>query len=575
MYVATVPNRNSPPAILLRESYREDGKVRSRTLANLTSWPAAKVDALRAVLRGASAEPPLPSAFDIVRSRPHGHVAATLGILRGTGLENLVAKQRSRQRDIVNAMLVARIIEPGSKLALARGLSARTLTSTLGEVLGVEQASADEIYEAMDWLLVRQDAIEKGLADKHLRDGMLVLYDLTSTYFEGRHCPLARLGHSRDGKHAKLQIVFGLLTDAEGCPVAVEVFEGNTGDPLTIASQVQKLRERFGLSRIVLVGDRGMITSARIEKDLKKVAGVEWISSLRGPAIRKLITGGAIQLSLFDERDLLEISSPEYPGERLIVCKNPLLADERKRKREDLLKATERELAKIEAAVSRARNPLRGEANIALRLGGVLGRYKVAKHFRVEITDTTFSYSRKQGSIDAETMLDGLYIIRTRLSEATIGAEETVLAYKRLAAVERAFRSIKTVDLKVRPIHHRLETRVRAHVLLCMLAYYVEWHMRRQLAPILFDDDDKHEAAKLRTSVVDKAKRSTRAIAKARRKTTDDGLPVHSFRTLLADLATITKNTLQPKRKDIPAFDMITKPTALQAQALKLLGTRL
>jgi transposase len=576
MYVATVPNRDSPPAILLRESYREGDKVKTRTLANLTGWPRPKVDALRAVLKGATPRAPLQSAFDIVRSQPHGHVAAVLGSLKRSGLETLIAPRRSRERDLVSAMLVARIIAPRPKLALARDLNAQTRTSTLGEILGLEQTSSDELYEAMDWLLLRQPAIEDALAKKHLREGTLVLYDVTSTYFEGRHCPLARLGHSRDGRHDRLQIVFGLLTDAEGCPVAVEVFEGNTGDPKTLPSQIQKLRQRFGLTRVVLVGDRGMITSARIEQDLKKSPGVEWITALRGPAIRKLVTSSAIQLSLFDERDLVEISSADYPGERLIVCKNPLLAEERKRKREELLKATERELAKIAAAASRPKNNrLRGEGKIALRVGNVLGRYKVGKHFRLTITDSSFHYERDQAAIDAEAMLDGLYVIRTRLPQQAFPTEETVLAYKRLAVVERAFRSLKTVDLKVRPIHHRLEERVRAHVFLCMLAYYVEWHMRRRLAPLLFDDDNKQEAQALRTSVVGKAQRSTRALAKAYDKITEEGWPVHGFQTLLADLATIAKNRVQPKASDLPAFDMITTPTPLQTQILRLLRVQL
>ena len=575
MYVATVPNRNSPPAILLRESYRDGDKVKTRTLTNLTDWPESKINALRAVLKGATPQAPLDEAFDISRSRPHGHVAAVLGTLKRSGLETLIAPKRSRERDLVSAMLVARIIDPRSKLALARDLSAPTLTSTLGEILGLEQASSDELYEAMDWLGLRQDAIEAGLAKKHLTDGTLVLYDVTSTYFEGRHCPLARLGHSRDGKRDKLQIVFGLLTDAGGCPVAVEVFEGNTGDPKTLPPQIEKLRQRFGLTRVVLVGDRGMITSARIEADLKKSPGVDWITALRGPAIRKLVASQAIQLSLFDERDLVEISSPDYPGERLIVCRNPFLAEERKRKREELLSATEKELAKIAAAVSRPRNTLRGESQIALRVGKVLGRYKVGKHFELKITASTFHYERRQAAIDAEALLDGLYVIRTPLPEKTHKAEEVVLAYKGLAAAERAFRSLKTVDLKVRPIHHRLEGRVRAHVLLCMLAYYVEWHMRQKLAPLLFDDDDKQAAHKLRASVVDKAQRSPRAQAKARDKVTPDGRPVHSFQTLIADLATIVKNRVQPKAPDLPAFDITTTPTQLQTEALRLLGVHL
>jgi transposase len=575
MYVATVPNRDSPPAILLRESYRVGRKVKTRTLANLSSWPHPKIEALRAVLKGATPRAPLEDAFEIVRSRPHGHVAAVLGTIRRTGLEALIAPRRSQERDLVEAMLVARLIEPSSKLALARRLGTQTLSSTLGEVLQLEETNSDELYEAMDWLLVRQEAIENGLAKKHLYEGTLVLYDVTSTYFEGRHCPLARLGHSRDGRHDKLQIVFGLLTDAEGCPVAVEVFEGNTGDPKTLASQIQKLRERFGLRRIVLVGDRGMITSARIEEDLKKAAGLEWITALRGPAIRKLVANSAIQLSLFDERDLVEISSADYPGERLIVCKNPLLAEERKRKREELLSSTERELAKIEAAASRTNNTLRGEAKIALRVGRVLGRYKVGKHFRLTITASSFHYERDQAAIEAEALLDGLYVIRTRLPKNTLAAEEVVLAYKRLATVERAFRSLKTVDLNVRPIHHRLADRVRAHVFLCMLAYYVEWHMRQELAPILFDDDDKQAAGQQRTSVVAKAQRSARAIAKAETKTTADGRHVHSFQTLLDDLATIVKNRVQPKAADLPAFDVTTTPTPHQAEALRLLGARL
>jgi len=575
MYVATVPNRDSPPAILLRESYRVGRKVKTRTLANLTSWPHPKIEALRAVLKGATPRAPLEDAFEIVRSRPHGHVAAVLGTIRRTGLEALIAPRRSRERDLVEAMLVARLIEPSSKLALARRLATQTLSSTLGEVLQLEETNSDELYEAMDWLLVRQEAIENGLAKKHLYEGTLVLYDVTSTYFEGRHCPLARLGHSRDGRHDKLQIVFGLLTDAEGCPVAVEVFEGNTGDPKTLASQIQKLRERFGLRRIVLVGDRGMITSARIEEDLKKAAGLEWITALRGPAIRKLVANSAIQLSLFDERDLVEISSADYPGERLIVCKNPLLAEERKRKREELLSSTERELAKIEAAASRTKNTLRGEAKIALRVGRVLGRYKVGKHFRLTITASSFHYERDQAAIEAEALLDGLYVIRTRLPKNTLAAEEVVLAYKRLATVERAFRSLKTVDLNVRPIHHRLAERVRAHVFLCMLAYYVEWHMRQELAPLLFDDDDKQAAGQQRTSVVAKAQRSARAIAKAETKTTADGRTVHSFQTLVDDLATIVKNRVQPKAADLPAFDVTTTPTPHQAEALRLLGVRL
>src|SRR5262245_47492301 len=575
MYVATVANRNSPPAILLRESYREGDKVKTLTLANLTYWPPHKVETLRAALKGAMPQAPLKDSFEIIRSRPHGHVAAALGTLQRLQLDTLISTKRNRNRDLIVSMIVARIIEPTSKLALVRGLEEQTLHSTLGETLDLEKVGVDELYEAMDFVLERQESIENALAKRHLADGALVLYDVTSTYFEGRHCPLARLGHSRDGRRDKLQIVFGLLTDSRGCPVAVEVFEGNTADPKTMRSQVEKILRRFKLSRVILVGDRGMITSARIKEDLKKCSGVEWITTLRGPAIKKLLAQEAIQLSLFDERDLIEITSDDYPGERLIVCKNPLLAEERKRKREDLLKATENELAKIAAATSRQKNRLQGKGTIALRVGKVLGRYKVAKHFQLEISDSVFRYERDQKTIDTESMLDGLYVIRTRLSKEAFGTDETVLAYKRLAQAERAFRSMKTVDLKVRPIHHRLAERVRTHVFLCMLAYYVEWHMREKLASILFDDDDKPSAEKLRLSEIGRAQRSPRARAKAHTKTTDDGKPVQSLQSLLKDLATIVKNRVQPRRADLPPFDMITTPTPLQRHALDLLAVRL
>lgn len=569
MYVATVPNRSSPPAILLREGYREGGKVKSRTLANLSHWPPEKIEALRRVLRG-EAVVGADKALEIVRTRPHGHVAAVLGTLRRLEIDTLIASKRSAERDRVVAMICARILAPCSKLATVRALGAETLTSTLGECLELGEVTEDELYEAMDWLVARQERIEQRLAKRHLAEGVFALYDVTSTYFEGRKCPLARFGHSRDGKRDKLQIVFGLLTDPLGCPVAVEVFEGNTGDPKTVASQVKKLRERFGLERLVLVGDRGMITSARIREDLG--AGIDWVTALRAPAIAKLVDSGSLQLGLFDDRDLAEITDPAYPGERLVVCRNPLLAEERSRKREDLLRATERELAKVAAATTRARNPLRGKTAIALRVGKVLGRFKMKKHFRLEIGEDTFRYERDQGRIDRERALDGIYVIRTSVSSETLSAEDAVRSYKNLAAVERAFRSLKTVDLKVRPIHHHLADRVRAHVLLCMLAYYVEWHMREKLAPMLFDDDDKPEAQKLRRSVVAPAQRSHKARSKARTKRTEDGAPVHSFQTLLKDLATVAKNSVRPNTTGEATFDLITTPTPLQQQAYDLLG---
>lgn len=572
MYVTVVPNRSSPPAILLRESYREAGKVKNRTLANLSQWPAARIEALRRVLRGEAVVSSVTSPFEITRSRPHGHVAAVVGILRKIGLHTVIASQRSRQRDLVEAMVGARILEPRSKLAMARGLEPQTMSNTLAEVLAVEGADEDELYEAMDWLLGRQQRIETALAKQHLSDGTLVLYDVSSTYFEGRHCPLAKLGHSRDGKKGKAQIVFGLLCSAGGCPVAVEVFAGNTGDPKTLGSQVRKLRKRFGLKRLVLVGDRGMITSARIRGDLKPAEGIDWITALRAPAIQKLVEQGAFQMSLFDQRDLAEIRSPDYPGERLIVCKNPLLTAERARKREELLRATEKELDKVVAATARTKNALKGKDRIGLRAGKVLGRYKMGKHFKLEITDSKFAYLRNEASIAKEAALDGVYVIRTSVSADTLGADDTVRSYKRLAEVERAFRSLKTVDLKVRPIHHRLEKRVRAHVLVCMLAYYVQWHMRQALAPMLFDDEARLAAEKLRPSVVAPARRSASAERKAQSKRTEQGDVVHSFQTLLKDLATVTKNRIQPVGNESLAFDKITLPTPVQQRAFDLLG---
>ena len=578
MYVEIVPNRTSRPAVLLREGWRERGKIRKRTLANLSDWAEDRIEALRAVLKGelsrratgAAGPPP----FDIVRTRPHGHVVAALGTLRRIGLDTLLAARRTPERERVLALIVARILAPRSKLATARGLADETLSSTLGELLGLSACNADELYDAMDWLVPRQAKIEAALAKRHLGERTLALYDLTSTYFEGRRCPLARFGHSRDGKRDKLQIVFGVLTNAEGCPVAVEVFAGNTADPKTLGAAVGKLRERFGLERVVVVGDRGMITSARIREDLQ-TPGIEWITALRAPQIQALRDAGSLQLSLFDQRDLAEITDPAYPGERLLACRNPLLAEERARKRGELLEATERELTKIQRAAQRARRPLAGKTAIALRVGRVLGRFKMQKHFRLEITDAGFSVERDQPRIDREAALDGIYVVRTSVPADVLSGERVVESYKGLAVVERAFRCLKTVDLKVRPIHHHLENRVRSHVFLCLLAYYVEWHMRRALAPLLFDDDDRDHARTERRSIVAPAQRSTRAQRKATTKRTDAGEPVHSFQTLLQDLATIAKNRIQPQDSAAPAFDVITRPTPLQQRALDLLGVAL
>jgi hypothetical protein len=575
MYIEIVPNRGSRPAVLLREGWREGAKVKKRTLANLSDWEPHRVQALAAALKGQSAVGDLENAFEIVRSRPHGHVAAVLQTLSSRlTLDQLMARSRCRERDVCVAMIVARLIAPGSKLAIARGLSAETLESTLGELTGCQDVDEDDCYAAMDWLLERQGALEDALAKRHLADGALVLYDVTSTYFEGRTCSLAKRGHSRDGKRDKLQIVIGLLTNGEGCPVAVEVFEGNTGDPTTLASQITKLRERFGLQRIVLVGDRGLITEARIREDLSTLEGLDWITALRAPAIAGLVARGALQLSLFDKRDLAEIRDPAYPRERLVVCKNPWLAEERGRKRRELLAASEQELEAVAKAVARAQRPLRGKDKIGLRVGKVLGHFKMGKHFKLTITDEVFQYQRDEQAIADEMSLDGIYVLRTTVNSERLAAEEVVRSYKSLAHVERAFRSLKTVDLHIRPIHHRKADRVRAHVLLCMLSYYVEWHMRRALAPILFEDDDKAAGEALRTSVVAPAQRSGGAQAKATTKQTSHGGPVHSFTTLLRDLATVVKNRVQPKADSAVAFDIVTRLTPNQALAFELLGVR-
>lgn len=576
MYVTTVPNRGSRPAILLRESYRADGKVKNRTLANLTDWPVERVHALRELLRGrVRTEPSADGSFEIVNSRPHGHVAAILGTLRKTQLLDAF-EAPARTRALVEAMIVSRLIRPRSKLGLSRDLRSETCTSSLGEVLGLDDTDEDDLYAAMDALREQQATIESALAKRYLRDGGIALYDVSSTYLEGRTCSLAKIGYSRDGKRNSLQIVFGLLTSTEGCPVAVDVFEGNVGDPSTLPTQVKRLREQFGIQRVILVGDRGMITEARIRENLAALEGVAWITSLRSPAIQALVQRGSLQLDLFDERRLAEITDPEYPDERLVVCKNPRLAQERARKREELLAATEKQLGKIVTATTRIKNRLSGAAKIGLRVGKVLERHNVAKHFAIEISDDHFTYQRNQTSIQQEAALDGIYVVRTSVPRRELDETAVVKAYKSLATVERAFRCIKGFDdLALRPIHHRKAERVRAHVLLCMLAYHVEWHLRRALAPMLFQDDAKAAGEKRRKSVVDPARRSRRAEKKAATKRTADGTPVHSLRSLIDHLATLTRNRIQPKTPGLPAFDLLAKPTAEQARALRLLGVSL
>jgi hypothetical protein len=569
MYITRVPNRASPPAVLLRESYREGGKVKNRTLANLSSWPEAKVEALSRALKGL---PPagLEGTFEVTRSLPHGHVAAVLGTVRELGLEELIDPAGSRQRDLVTAMAVAQVTAPDSKLAIARGLRAETAASSLGEVLQVAGCDEDDLYAAMDWLGGRQEKIEDGLAARHLAGGTLVLYDVSSAAFEGRTCPLGAIGHPKDGVHGRLQIVYGLLTSKEGIPVAIEVFDGNTGDPTTVAAQVSKLKDRFGVSRVVLVGDRGMLTAARLREDVGP-AGLDWITALRAPQVKALVRDGALQLSLFDQMDLAEITCPDYPGERLVACKNPFLEAERARKRESLLAATEADLAKITVATQRERRPLRGKDKIALRADRVLRRRKVAKHFTTSIGQDSFSYARDQDSITAEAALDGIYVLRTSVAGSSLASGEVVSSYKALACVERAFRAFNT-DLDIRPIRHRTETRVRAHVFLRMLSYYITWHMQARLAPLLFTDDDKATAQATRLSPVAPATRSPRALAKAAAKRTGDDLPVHSFDTLLGDLATICLNQIQPADPALPGFQLTTTPTPLQRRAFDLLS---
>jgi transposase len=562
---------------LLRRTYREDGKVKHQTLGNISSLPRHVVELIKGALKGVTYIPGS-EAFEVVRSLPHGHVAAVLGSVRKLDIPRLLAVRPSRQRDVVVAMVVSRVIDPCSKLATCRALADETRYTTLGEALQLGEVDENELYRAMDWLVAHQGWIEKKLAKRHLKEGSLILYDLTSTYYTGNHCRLAKFGHSRDGKKGFPQIVLGLLCNEEGCPVAIEVFEGNVADAKTLGAQIKKIRERFSLERVVVVGDRGVITEARLREELSPMEGVDWITALRAPAIRGLVEQGAIQLSLFDQRGLVEITSPEYPGERLIACRNPLLAEERARKREDLLRATEKELDKIVVATRRDKRRLKGKEQIGLRVGNVFHRYKVGKHFKLQITEEGLWYERDTEKIAAEAALDGMYVIRTSVSEEVLNAEDTVRTYKGLSTVEQAFRSLKTVDLKVRPIHHRLVDRVRSHALLCMLAYYVEWHMRRALAPMLFDEEDRLAAEAQRPSVVAPAQRSPQTLRKVQTKRTADGDPVFSFPTLLKYLSTIVKNRVRPRMspendsRHAPEFDILTTPTTLQRRAFDLLG---
>jgi len=572
VFIDVVPNGRSAPAVLLRESYREGKRVRKRTIANLGQLPPALIDGLRVLLQGGAVVGRPGEALEIRRSLPHGHVAVVIAMMRKLELPRLLGRTATRERDLALALIASRVTAPGSKLATLRSLAPETACSSLGRVLDLGAIEEREIYAALDWLGAQQLRIERQLARRHLQDGTLVLYDVSSSYLEGRRCELAQHGYSRDHRPDRLQIVYGLLCDREGRPVAVEVFDGNAGDPSTLAAQVDKLKRRFGLRHVVLVGDRGMITSARI-RDTVKPAGFDWISCLRSAQIQDLAKAGPLQLSLFDERDLAEISAPEYPGERLVVCRNPDLARERARKREELLVATERDLSRIAAATRRLVRPLRGNAEIGLAVGAVVNNHKVAKHFELTITETSFSYRRRADSIAREARLDGIYVIRTSLPADAMSAADAVRAYKDLARVERAFRTLKSVDLQIRPVHHWIEPRVRAHVFLCMLAYYVEWHLREAWAPILFHDHDRVMAEQERPSPVAPVQPSPAALRKRGRRRTDDGLPLSGFSDLMAHLATQTMNVIAVPGTTDAAFTTLTNPTALQNAAFRLLGT--
>lgn len=566
MYIDTVPNRNSRPAILLREGWREGKKTRKKTIANLTDWPKTRVEALRRVLK----DEPMVSAkeaFLVERSLPHGHVAAVLQAIRKIGLDTLIASKPSRERDLVVAMLAEQLLHPASKLATTRLWH----DTTLAQELGVETADEDDLYKAMDWLIKRQERIEKKLAARHLREGGYALYDVTSSYYEGRTCPLACIGYNRDKKRGKRSIVYGVMCDEGGRPVAVEVYPGNTGDPTTVPDQVEKLRMRFQLERVVLVGDRGMLTETQLSK-LKKYPGLGWISALRSKDIRALVTSGHIQLSLFDEQNMAEVISPDFPGERLVVCYNPLLAGERKRKREDLLQATEKELRKVAGQVKRRTKKVMGGVEIAKKVGMVCNRYKVGKHFKFKIEEGLFSFERDEEAIRRESELDGIYVVRTSEAKERLSAANVVLGYKNLTKVERLIRTLKSLEIKVRPIRHRDEVRVRAHILICLLAYYVEWHMRQVLASLLFDDEEIEESRRTRDPVAP-ARASDSAVRKKRRKRTKEELEVQSFETLLVHLGTMCKHLCRIKfQEDAPPFYQVTEETPLQKRVFELLG---
>jgi transposase len=590
MYITVIPNRNSPPAVLLREGYREDGKVKNRTLANLSHLAPEKIEALKAVLKGApvGAEP-IPES-----SLPHGHVLAVTGMMRKLGLDTLLNGKRHPMRERALALIAGRILDPSSKLALAQSLAKSAEHSTLGEVLGLgelgkavtldprqrmrwrgdesnkdgsqEKRAAGELYAAMDWLLERQEKIENALARKHLGNGCTVLYDLSSSYFEGRCCPLAKHGYSRDHRGDRPQINYGLLCSDEGVPVAIEVVEGNVGDPATIPAQVAKLKARFGLERVVVVGDRGMVTEARIREDISTV-GYDWISALRHGAIRTMVEARVITPSLFDARGIAEIAHPDYLGERLIACFNPIMHEERTRKREVLLQLTEKALRKVADACTREKQPLEGKGEIGMKAGAVLSKFKVGKYFRVHVGDHSFRFARNQDSLDRDAAMDGIYVIRTSVPKEVMAAEKAVLTYKQLSRVERAFRTLKSVDLQIRPIYHYAEDRVKAHMFLCMLAYYVEFHLRKAWAELLYTEEE----GPLRTSPVAPVQPSPSGREKKAKAHGQSGLPLQSFQGLLKSLATLAMARIRLGDKG-PLYTRTTKPTPLQARAFELIG---
>ena len=574
MYIEKVPNRNSPPAVLLRESYREGDQVKKRTLANLSKLPDDIIDNLKLALKGAtlSMNEGIPNHFEVIRSLPHGHVMAILETIKKLGLDKIISEKSSRIRNVVVAMIVARIINPKSKLATARGFNSETCSQSLGQLLDLEKADEDELYNALDWLLEKQEKIEKHLALKHLESGTLVLYDVTSTYLEGNGCELGKYGYNRDKKKGKTQIVFGLLCSAKGCPIAVEVFEGNTSDGATLSGQIEKVRKGWGIENVVWVSDRGILTNSKIKELVKPIEGLDYITGLTKPQIRKLAEVEVIQLGLFDQVNLVEFESEDYPEERLIACRNPLIAQKNQLQREALLEATEKELDLIVQATQREKRALKGQDKIALRVGKVLNQFKVNKYYNLEITEEGFSYQRKLELIAQETALDGVYVLRTSLESTLMDAATTVKAYKSLSQVEEAFRCYKSIDLKVRPIYHYKGDRVKAHIFLCMLAYYVEWHLKQCLAPLLFEDEEIDDGS---LNVI-KASRSESAQSKERKKRNQENLPVHSFRTLLEDLGTICLNTVECTiREGSYRFSKITRPTQLQQKALDLLGVSL